>query len=63
MDNMNTDHQSIHDRFEEIKEETGTDKRKAEISKRIKTGDTIFKTALLVAFWGFWIFWIIVALT
>ncbi len=60
---MEKQEKSIHETFEEIKEKTGTDKRKAEISKRIKTGDTVFKTALLVAFWGFWIFWIIVALT
>ena len=60
---MEETEKSIHETFEEIKEETGTDKRKAELSRRIKVGDTFVKTALLVAFWGFWIFWIIVALT
>lgn len=63
-DNKNSDGNndySIHDRIEEIYEETDVD-RKAEIRDRIKYGDSLTKIALTIAFWGFWIFWLIVVL-
>lgn len=62
MNNSNTDNnESIHDRFNQIYEETNVD-RKSEISNRIKFGDSFTKLALGIGFWGFWVFWAIVAL-
>ena len=52
---------SIHDKIQQIVEETNVD-RKAQISNRIKTGDAFSKSALLIAFFGFFVFWLIVAL-
>ena len=59
--NDNNNDYSIHDKLEQIYEETDVD-RKAEISNRIKYGDGLTKAILSVAFWGFWIFWLIVVL-
>jgi len=59
---MNNESDSIHERIQRITHEEGTD-RKAEISDKIRFGDSLTKIALSIAFWGFWIFWIIVALT
>lgn len=59
---MNNESDSIHERMQRIYNEEEND-RKAEISDKIKFGDSLTKIALSIAFWGFWIFWVIVALT
>lgn len=59
--NSNNNDESIHERFQQIIAETDVD-RKSQIGNKIKFGDNIAKSALLVGFWGFWIFWLIVVL-
>ena len=59
--NTDAEQDSIHNRIEQIINETDVD-RKSQISSKIAFGDSFVKIALLTGFLGFWIFWAIVAL-
>ncbi|MBE5937577.1 MAG: hypothetical protein E7265_06060 [Lachnospiraceae bacterium] len=59
--NNETDTNIENNTIHEIMQEDLPD-RKAEISNKIKFGDSITKIVLSIGFWGFWIFWLIVAL-
>lgn len=51
---------SIRERIQDIMNEEVD--RKAEISDKIKFGDSLTKIVLSIAFWGFWVFWLLVSL-